>query len=118
MKSHNLPTPRLRAENIFPFPQAPLPDFARNISAFGERMWKLQQESVRFMGERFEDNMKTLQRLTACKTLPDLLAAQQKWFADTAQAYGKEWGRCADMMTEAPDNGSGEGHEKDLQRSH
>jgi hypothetical protein len=102
MKAHKPQHPsQTTASEIFPFPQQEqLTDFGKNASAFGERMLKLQHEGARFVGERFEDNMKTLQRLSACRSLPDLLAAQQRWFSETAQAYGKEWSRCADLVTE------------------
>jgi hypothetical protein len=115
MKSH---TPAsLHTENIFPLPQD-LPNLGKNVSAFGERIWKLQQESIRFLGERFEDNMKAMQRLTACRSLPDVLAAQQKWFAEAAQAYGEEWSRCADLMTDALKNGHDDGPDKAPRRNH
>lgn len=121
MKSYDRPASQARVENIFPFLQdASLPNFGNNISGFGERLLKLQEESLRFMGERFEGNMKAMQRLTACRTLPDVLAAQQKWFAETAQAYGEEWSRCADLMTEAFKYGAGNGnsHEQDASGKH
>lgn len=111
-RSHHISQAPASETSPFP-PQTQLADLGKNASAFGERVWKFQQEGARFIGERFEDNMKALQRLSACKSLPDLLAAQQRWFAETAQAYGEEWTRCADLFTETLNEGAGSGNGQD-----
>jgi hypothetical protein len=79
----------------------------KSASLFGKNMQTLQQESVRFVSKRIEDNLKTAQQLGACRSVPDFLAVQQKWFADMAHAYSQEWTRCSELMSEAM-----QGHEK------
>jgi len=73
----------------------------RSASVFGKGMRTLQQESVKFMSRRFEDNVEAAKRFSACRSLPDVFAAQQKWFADMTHAYSKEWVRCSELMTDA-----------------
>lgn len=115
MKSHKAQSAahRVEAGDFAATQQETLTAFGKNVSAFGERVLKLQQEGIRFMGERFEDNVKTLQRLSSCKSFPDLLAAQQKWFAETAQAYGEEWSRCSDLLTKTE---NGDDHDEGASR--
>jgi hypothetical protein len=115
MKSHKAQSvaQRTEADDLAVAQKETLAAFGQKVSALGERILKLQQEGIRFMGERFEDNMKTLQCLSSCKSFPDLLAAQQKWFAETAQAYGEEWSRFSELMTK-PTNGGG--HDEDASR--
>jgi len=73
----------------------------RSASVFGNGMRTLQRESVKFMTRRFENNMKAAMRFSACRSLPDMFAAQQKWFADMTHAYSGEWVRCSELMTDA-----------------
>ncbi len=73
----------------------------RGASVFGTGMRTLQQESVKFMTRRFEDNVQAAKRFSACRSLPDVFAAQQKWFADMTHAYSEEWVRCSELMTDA-----------------
>jgi hypothetical protein len=72
----------------------------RSASLFGKSMRSLQEESMRFLTRRMEDNAKAAKEIVACRSFPDLLAVQQKWFADTARAYGEEWLRCGELVTE------------------
>jgi hypothetical protein len=77
----------------------------KSASAVGKSMRTFQQEGVKFMTRRIEDNMKAVEQFGTCRTLPDFLVAQQKWFADTARAYNEEWVRCGELMTEVFEDG-------------
>jgi hypothetical protein len=105
----------LRAEWPFAKPLASgwdgfTPD-AMERSADGMRA--LQEENVKFLTKRFESNVEAAKRLSTCRSLPEVFAAQQKWFADMAQAYSEEWVRCTGLMTatlqedaKSPNNGA------------
>ena len=72
----------------------------KGASMFGRSFATMQKESMRFMTQRIEDNMKAVETFGACRSLPDLFAAQQRWFADMTRAYSEEWQRYSEMMTE------------------
>lgn len=72
----------------------------RGASVFGKSIRAFQQEGVKFMTRRFDDGIKAAGTFGACRTLPDLFAAQQQWVSDTTQAYSDEWKRCSEIMTE------------------
>jgi uncharacterized protein HemX len=74
--------------------------FGKGATMFGRSFTTMQKESVRFVNQRLEDNMKAVETFASCKNLPDLFAAQQKWFADMTRAYTAEWQRYGEMMTE------------------
>jgi Phasin protein len=87
----------------------------RGASVFGRSVNTFQQEGVRFMTRRLEQNAKAIKEFGACKSLPDLLSAQQRWFAETARAYSEELAKCGELMTEAlQENGddTGNGHDE------
>jgi len=73
----------------------------RSVSIFGRSVQAFQQEGMRFLTRRIEHNAKAVQELGSCKSLPDLLVAQQRWFADMTRAYSEEWARYGDIVTEA-----------------
>ena len=73
----------------------------RHASLAGNNLRTLQEESLKFMTRRFEENTKTAQELGACKSWPEVFAVQQRWFADMTRAYGEEWMRCSELMTSA-----------------
>ena len=73
----------------------------KSLAVFGKGMRSFQQEGLKFMTRRIELNMKAAEQFGACRTLPDLIAAQQKWFAETSRAYNEELTRCGELMTEA-----------------
>ena len=73
----------------------------KSTAFFGKSVRALQQESIRFMTRRIEDNLKAAEQFGACRNVPDFLAAQQKWFADMTHAYSQEWARCSEIMAEA-----------------
>lgn len=87
-----------------PFPAtfgAPMAEvFGRGASMFGRSFATLQKEGLRFLNQRMEDNAKAVEQFGSCKSMPDLFAAQQKWFADTTRAYLEEWQRCGELMTD------------------
>jgi len=90
----------------------------RGASMLGRSVGTLQQESLRFMTRRFEQNIKAVEQFGACKSLPDLFAAQQKWLAETTRAYSEEWARCGELMTEMLHESSDEGsHGRGSKRS-
>ena len=72
----------------------------KGASIFGRGFASMQQESLRFMNQRFEDNIKTAGEIGNCKTLPDLLALQQKWLAGMSRAYTDEWHRYNVLMAD------------------
>jgi hypothetical protein len=74
--------------------------FGKGASMFGRSFATMQKEGLRFFNERLEDNMKAVEEFGSCKSLPDLFAAQQKWFAGATRAYAEEWQRCSEMMTD------------------
>jgi len=73
----------------------------RGASTFGRSATTFHQEGLRFMTRRLEQNIKAVERFSVCKSLPDLVAAQQQWFADMTRAYSEEWKRCSELMAEA-----------------
>lgn len=72
----------------------------KGASIFGRGFASMQQESLRFLNQRFEDNIKTAGEIGNCKTLPDLLALQQKWLAGMSRAYTDEWHRYNVLMAD------------------
>jgi Phasin protein len=72
----------------------------QGASVFGRSVNTFQQEGMRFMTRRLEQNAKAIKEFGACKSLPDLLSAQQRWFAETARAYSEELAKCGELMTE------------------
>jgi hypothetical protein len=87
----------------------------RGASVFGRGVSTFQQESMRFATRRLEQNVKAIEQFGACKSLPDLLSTQQRWFADMTRAYSEEWARCSELMTEmlhenGKQTGTGNGH--------
>lgn len=73
----------------------------RGVSVFGHSMRVFQEEGMRFLTRRMEDNAKAVQDLGSCKSLPDFLAMQRRWFADMTRAYSEEWSRYSDIVSEA-----------------
>jgi hypothetical protein len=71
----------------------------RSASVFGKGMRTFQEEGLKFWNRRIEDNAKAVRQFAACKSLPDVFAAQQKWFADMTRAYSEEWARYSELMT-------------------
>ena len=72
----------------------------KGASMLGRRIAAIQQENLRFMNQRLEDNMTATIEIGNCKSLPDLLAFQQKWFATMTRAYADEWHRYNLLMTD------------------
>ena len=87
----------------------PLADaMGHGASVFGRTVSTFQQEGMRFMTRRLEQNMKAVEQFGACKSLPDLLSAQQRWYADMTRAYSEEFAKCGELMTEMlHENGEG-----------
>lgn len=81
--------------------QAPMAAFGRGASVFSRSFATLQKEGLRFLNQRLENNVKAAEDFSSCKSLPDLFAVQQKWFADATRAYVEEWQRCSELMSEA-----------------
>ncbi len=63
---------------------------------------------MRFMTRRLEQNVKAVEEFGACKSLPDLLSAQQRWFAEMTRAYSEELAKCGELMTEMLHDGNEE----------
>lgn len=72
----------------------------RSASMFGKGMRTMQQEGLKFMTRRMEDNMKAIEKFGACRSVPDFLAAQQQWLSDAARAYNEEWVKCSELMVD------------------
>lgn len=73
----------------------------RQAAVLNKGIRTFREESVRFMTRRLEDNLRAFERMSGCRSLPDLLVAQQQWLADTARAYTEEWARYGELMTDA-----------------
>ncbi len=73
----------------------------RNVSLAGDNVRSLQQETLRFATQRLEQNTKAFQEIASCKSLPEVVAIQQKWFADMTRAYSEEWARCSEIFGSA-----------------
>ncbi|MEQ1865522.1 MAG: phasin family protein [Micropepsaceae bacterium] len=80
----------------------------RGASVFGRSVSTFQQEGMRFMTRRLEQNVKAVEEFGACKSLPDLLSAQQRWFAEMTRAYSEELAKCGELMTEMLHDGNEE----------
>lgn len=90
----------------------------RGASTFGRSVSTLQQEGMRFMTRRLEQNVKAIEQFGACKSLPDLLSAQQRWFAEMTRAYSEELARCGELMTEVlHENGGRAGNGQEENKS-
>jgi hypothetical protein len=74
--------------------------FGKGASMFGRSFATMQKEGLRFFNARLEENIKAVEDFGSCKSLPDLFAAQQKWFANVTRAYAEEWQRCGELMTD------------------
>lgn len=74
--------------------------WSKGASIFGRSFATMQKEGLRFFNQRMEENMKVVEGFAACKSVPDVLAVQQKWFADMTRAYTEEWQRCSEMMSD------------------
>jgi hypothetical protein len=72
----------------------------RSASMFGKGMRTMQQEGLKFMTRRIEDNMKAIEKFGTCRSVPDFLAAQQQWLSDAARAYNEEWAKCSELMVD------------------
>ena len=72
----------------------------KGAAMFGRNVATLQKEGLRFFNERLEDNVKAAEAFGACKTLPDLFAAQQNWLAGTTRAYMEELRRFGELMSD------------------
>ena len=72
----------------------------RGASNFGRGVSTFQREGMRFMTRRIEQNVKAVEQFGACKSLPDLLSAQQRWLSEMTRAYSEEWTKCSELMTE------------------
>ena len=79
-----------------------------NASVFGRTFATMQKESLRFLNQRLEDNMKAVEEFGACRSLPDYVATQQRWFAGLTRAYVEEWQRCSELMAEMTREGAAE----------
>lgn len=84
----------------------------KGAALFGRGFASMQQEGFRFLNQRFEDNMKAASEVGNCKSLPDLLAFQQRWLANMTRAYADEWHRYNLLMTDIV-RGNGEVPEED-----
>ena len=113
MKHHKPPQPHEEFPLAYPFANAtnnPLAEaMGKGASFFGRSFSTLQKEGLRFMNERIQENMKAAETFGACRSLPDLFAAQQRWFADMARAYTDEWQRCSALMSEMAQEKAEEG---------
>ena len=72
----------------------------RGASVLSRSVAAIQQENLRFINQRLEDNMKAASEIGNCRSLPDLLAFQQNWFATMARAYADEWHRYNLLVTD------------------
>lgn len=81
----------------------------KSAAMFGKSMKVFQQEGMRFLTQRLEDNAKAAKEFAACANLSDVLSLQQKWFAGLSRAYGEEWVRYGELMIDIFEKDEGEG---------
>jgi hypothetical protein len=81
---------------------------SKGASMYGRSFAAVQKEGLRFAQQRLEDNRKAVEAFGACKSLPDLFAVQQRWFAEMTRAYSEEWQRYGELMSEAMHEASDE----------
>ncbi len=86
--------------------------FGKGASIFGRGFATLQKEGLRFFNQRLEDNVKAAEEFGSCRSLPDLFAAQQKWFAGMTRAYAEEWQRYGELMSDMMRDASDEATER------
>ncbi|MBP6012128.1 MAG: phasin family protein [Alphaproteobacteria bacterium] len=82
--------------------------FGKSASALGRTFATMQKESLRFLNQRVEENMKAVEEFGACRSLPDYFATQQRWFAGVTRAYAEEWQRCSELMSDMAREGAAE----------
>lgn len=70
----------------------------RSRAALETALKALQEESLDFMNRRMERNTQAIEESRNCKSLMDLVAAQQKWAADLAKDYFDESVRVSGVM--------------------
>ena len=104
MKHQRPPQPHEEIPIAFPLATPINASFAeamgKGASLLGRSFATLQKEGLRFMNQRLEENLKAVESFGACRSLPDLFAAQQRWFADMTRAYTTEWQRYGELMSE------------------
>ena len=93
---HHKPS-QFQEDTPFATPMAEV--FGKGASVFGRNFQTLQKEGMRFLNQRLEDNVKAAETFGTCKSLPELLAAQQNWFAGMTRAYVEEWQRYGELMS-------------------
>ena len=83
----------------------------KSAAMVGKSIKVFQQEGMRFLTQRMEDNAKAAKEFAACANLTDVLSLQQKWFADLTRAYSEEWVRYGELMIDVFEKKEGEDRE-------
>jgi hypothetical protein len=73
----------------------------RGVTILEKSVRNFQQEGARFLSRRLEENSKLAAELAACREFPQLIATQQKWFANMAKAYSEEWVKYGQLFKDA-----------------
>jgi hypothetical protein len=71
--------------------------FERGAQALGENMRMYQDETVRFMTRRLEQDTEMLEQLGRSRSVFDLFTIQQKWLSAATRAYGEEFMRLSKL---------------------
>ena len=72
----------------------------KSTSLFNRSVKVMQEEGMRFAKQRLSENVKAVEMFAGCKTLPELVDAQQRWFADMTRSYSEEWTKYGKLINE------------------
>lgn len=64
-----------------------------------------QQEIARFIGARLEEDRRTQQSLSECRSLSDMAKVQQSWASAAAKAYAEEAGNLTQIVSRCAQQG-------------
>lgn len=65
-----------------------------------ERLGKIYEEGLRFMTLRLDENRKTFQEFTTCRSLPDAMPIWSAYVERTTKAYTEEFEVIANLVSE------------------
>jgi hypothetical protein len=71
--------------------------FERGAQVWGENLRMYQDETVRFVTERLEQDTHMLEQLGKSRSMFDLLSIQQKWLSAATRAYSEEFMRLSKL---------------------
>ena len=75
--------------------------FERGAQVLGENLRIYQDETVRFVTERLEQDTQMLEQLGKSRSMFDLFTVQQKWLSAATRAYSEEFMRLSKLTGDA-----------------